>query len=215
MSYVWLPFGDGVDQNSRVVKEQLLAGNVEGVVLDIGAGHGHTAKYLNRDKVSKYVALEPNELMHPKIREIAQAAGFSEADGTLLILPYGAEQIAAIVSALGGPNAVDTMVSILTLCSVPSPEESLYALLQQVLKPGGQLLFYEHVQSSLDDVAWWQHFWTPVWKRAFDGCCLDRPTHVMIRKMDLWQSGQVWGLDGEPEEHLFWHRVGRFVKKAV
>ena len=57
------------------------------------SGHGHTVKYLDHDKVTKYVALEPNKLMHPEIRNIANAAGYTESAGNLLILPYGAEQM--------------------------------------------------------------------------------------------------------------------------
>ena len=153
--------------------------------------------------------------MHDKIRSTAAQRGFTEAAGTLQIVPYGAEQTALIMSTLGGPHAVDTLVSILSLCSVPDPEPTLTALVRDVLRPGGTLLFYEHVLSPRADIAWWQRFWAPVWVYAMDGCRLDRPTHVWVEKMDAWAEGSVWGRpDLEPEEHLFWHRVGRFVKKT-
>ncbi|KAI0699517.1 S-adenosyl-L-methionine-dependent methyltransferase, partial [Cerioporus squamosus] len=213
MSHVWKMFGNGVDENGRPVKEELIRANSHDVVLDIGAGHGHTALYLDPTKVTKYIALEPNALMHSEIRTLAATKGFTEAAGNLTILPYGAEQVSLIVSALGGPNTVDTMISILTLCSIPDPERTLEVLVRDVLRPGGTFVFYEHVLSHRDDVAWWQRFWTPVWKHAFDGCRLDRPTHVWVAKMDAWKEASVWGKDGEEEEHLFWHRVGRFVKK--
>ncbi|KAF9807771.1 hypothetical protein IEO21_08047 [Rhodonia placenta] len=212
MNHVWSAFGDGIDGNSRPVKENLIPANARGVVLDIGAGYGHTVNYLKPEAVTKYVALEPNELMHDEIRKRATAAGFTESAGTLLILPYGAEDIASIVSALGAPHSVDTLISILSLCSIPSPEEALSNLVDLVLRPGGQLLFFEHVLSPRDDVAWWQRFWTPIWKNAFDGCCLDRPTHVFIRKMGFWSKGEVWGIEEENEEQLFCHRIGKFVK---
>ena len=38
-SHVWIPFGDGVNENSRAVKEPLITPNAYGVVLDIGAGY--------------------------------------------------------------------------------------------------------------------------------------------------------------------------------
>ncbi|KAI0739629.1 hypothetical protein C8Q80DRAFT_1199847 [Daedaleopsis nitida] len=217
MSHVWKAFSDGIDQGGRPVKEELIRANAKGIVLDIGAGHGHTVLYLDRTKVTQYVALEPNALMHPQIRALAATHGFSEADGTLLVLPYGAEETALIRSALSGSgqdgDGADTLISVLTLCSVPAPERTLCALVGDVLRPGGTLLFYEHVLSPRADVAWWQRFWTPVWRLAFDGCCLDRATHVWIGKMDAWREGSVWGKEGEEEEHLFWHRTGRFVKK--
>ena len=169
--------------------------------------------YLDPTKVTKYIALEPNKLMHTEIRALAASKGFTEEAGTLLVVPYGAEDISLVLSALGGPRSVDTLISILTLCSIPEPERTLAALVEDVLKPGGTFLFYEHVLSPREDVAWWQRFWTPLWKCAFDGCCLDRPTHVWIGKMDAWEEASVWGKPDEPEEHLFWHRVGKFVKK--
>ena len=171
--------------------------------------------YLDPSKVTKYIALEPNKLMHSEIRALAATKGFTEDAGTLQILPYGAEESSLILSALGGAHTVDMLISILTLCSIPAPERTLGMLVGDVLKPGGTLVFYEHVLSPRDDVAWWQRFWTPIWKRAFDGCRLDLPTHVWIGRMDVWKEASVWGKPDEPEEHLFWHRVGRFVKKDL
>lgn len=164
--------------------------------------------------MTKYVALEPNENMHAKIRAAAAECGFTEAAGTLVVLPYGAEQTALITSALGGAQSVDTIVSILSFCGVPDPEDTIRALVQDVLAPHGQLLFYEHVRNPRPDVAWWQRFWTPVWKRAFDGCCLDRPTDVWMDKLGMWESKEIWTPENEPEEHLFWHRMGKLVKSA-
>ncbi|PIL34024.1 hypothetical protein GSI_03732 [Ganoderma sinense ZZ0214-1] len=214
MAHVWKLYGDGIDENARPTKQELLPGNCIGVVLDIGAGHGHTALYLDPTKVTKYVALEPNALMHDEIRSTAAKQGFTEAAGTLQIVPYGAEQTALIISALGGAHVVDTLVSILSLCSIPDPEPTLAALVRDVLKPGGTLLLYEHVLSPRPDVAWWQRFWSPVWVYMMDGCRMDRPTHIWVEKMDAWAEGSVWGEPDEPEEHLFWHQVGRFVKKT-
>jgi hypothetical protein len=171
--------------------------------------------YLDKSRVTKYIALEPNKLMHPNIRMIANAAGFTESAGNLLILPYGAENTYAIVSAMDGNyHSVDTIISVLTLCSVPSPERTLRTLIHDILKPAGLFLFYEHVQSPRVDVAWWQTFWTPVWKTLFDGCRLDRPTHIWVDSMPegTWKKKDLWDKQDESEEHLFYHKVGKFVK---
>ncbi|KAF8120284.1 hypothetical protein EV363DRAFT_130196 [Boletus edulis] len=212
MSYVWTAFGAGIDENNVQLKTSLITKNAYGVVLDLGAGHGHTAKYLDTTRVTKYVALEPNILMHDAIRRTADAAGFSEPSGTLLILACGAEDTTTILTSLGGYQPVDTLVSVLTLCSVPDPQETIKSLTTEVLKPGGQLLFIEHVRNPLPNVAWWQSFWSPLWGLAFDGCRLDRPSHTWIQKVGGWASEELTGTDGEDEEHLFWHRVGKFVK---
>ncbi|KAF9005059.1 S-adenosyl-L-methionine-dependent methyltransferase [Cyathus striatus] len=218
MSHVWGMYGSSTDDNSRAVKEGLLTPYASGVVMDIGAGHGHSAHYLDHDKVTKYIAVEPNTLMHDLIRENASKAGFKESDGSLEILPYGAENTSAILSALGGAQ-VDTIISILTLCTIPSPESTIKAVVHDLLLPGGQLLYYEHVLSHLPDVAWWQRFWAPIWQIPTDGCRIDRPTHIWIEKMGVdesngvWKEGRMWGKENEPEEHLFWHRAGRYVKR--
>ena len=153
--------------------------------------------------------------MHEEIRANASRAGFTEADGTLLIVACGAEETRLVTSALGGAHTVDTVVSVLTLCGVPAPRAAMRGLADEVLRPGGLLLFWEHVLSRRADVAWWQRFWTPLWKRAFDGCRLDRPTDVWVMQMDAWAESKVWTVDGDLGERLLWHQIGRFVKKGL
>jgi len=158
--------------------------------------------------------------MHSRLRSAANAAGFNEADGTLLVLSCGAEDAETILSAVvnGGLTTVDTLISIMTLCSVPFPEATASSLVRDVLKPGGQLLFYEHVLSHRSDVAWWQRFWAPLWSMAMDGCRLDRPTHLWLENLStdegksVWIEKNMWGKEGVSEESLFWHRVGKFIK---
>jgi hypothetical protein len=180
------------------------------------SGFGHTAQYLDCEKVQKYIALEPNTHMHAEIRKKAHAAGFSEEDGTLLLLTAGVESLVTILEQVQ-PHSVDTLISINSLCSLPAtphPAKALEALCDAVLAPGGgQFLFHEHVLSPIPSVARWQNFWTPIWSRLVDGCRLNRPTHLWIKEMVMWKEGSVWDGESEPEEHLFWRRTGRFVKK--
>jgi len=247
MAHVWSLFGNGVDENSRTTKAELITSHATGVVLDIGAGelcfahrtgvtrvclhartrkvdqqlfvlgYGHLAAYLDRTRVTKYVALEPNALMHVELRKRALDAGFDEAAGTFQILSYSAEDTPRIVAALA-PARADTIVSIMTFCSIPRhlAKNVLHNLVHDVLRPdGGKLLFYEHVRSPRKDVAWWQWMWSPIWSLALGGCRLDTPTHEWVQDMgSVWRADEshVWGLEDEPEEHLFWHRIGRFVK---
>src|ERR1700761_9474914 len=51
-AHLWKAFGSGSDENCQSIKQELLA-PVQGVVLDLGAGYGHTARYLPRHKVSR------------------------------------------------------------------------------------------------------------------------------------------------------------------
>ncbi|KAJ7188819.1 S-adenosyl-L-methionine-dependent methyltransferase [Mycena filopes] len=219
MANIWVAFGAGGDESQRADKMELITPHARGVVLDIGAGHGHTANYLDRALVVKYVALEPNTLMHPRIRAMAAGAGYTEADGSLLILSCGAEDTASILSSLQ-QTPVDTIVSVLTLCTVPAPQSTLSTLILDVLAPGGTLLFYEHVRNHRADVAWWQWVFTPMWTRVFDGCCLDRPTDVWAAELvdatsgvSAWREFKIWDPADKDDEDMFWLRLGRFVKK--
>jgi len=179
-------------------------------------GHGHTVRYLNRARITKYVALEPNVLMHSTLREQANKAGYHESDGTLIILASGVEDVQPILSSLSSFQPVDTIVSVLTLCTIPDPEKNITRLVHDVLKPEGQLLMYEHVLSRREDVAWWQRFWAPIWACAFDGCRMDRASDIMVSKIggteSIWKTVDTWGKEGEDQENLFWHSAGRFVK---
>jgi hypothetical protein len=165
-------------------------------------------------------------LMHEQIRAIANAAGYHESAGTLVILSCGAEDTNSILASLsltspsGQPQLIDTMISVLTLCSVPSPQKTISNLVRDILKPGGQFLIYEHVLSEREDVAWWQSFWAPVWAIVFDGCRMDRPSDVWMKELEAdgkgkgsaWSESRVWGKEDEDEENLLVHIMGRFVK---
>ncbi|KAJ7104551.1 hypothetical protein C8R43DRAFT_906871 [Mycena crocata] len=219
MASIWSTFGKGSDNMASVDKQKPATPHARGVVLDLGAGHGHTLNYLDRAVVTQYIAVEPNRLMHRCIRETAEAAGYIEENGTLLILGCGAEDTAMILSSV---RRVETIVSVLALCTVPDAQKALRALVLEVLAPGGGLLFLEHVRNHRADVAWWQKMWTPVWKRVFDGCCLDRPTDIWAKEVvnedgeSLWAQCGTWNpaeFDEDFGESIFWRQVGRFVKK--
>lgn len=150
-SYVWDTLGPGIDANSQAWKHPLLYPHAYGVVLDVGAGHGHTMKYLDKAKVTKYVAIEPNAYMHEKIREMARMCGFSEEKGEVVVVGCGAEDGEHIRAALGGEGHVDTVVSLLTLCTVKEPSKAI-AGLSAMLKEGGQVLWCEHVSSPFSNV---------------------------------------------------------------
>ena len=164
--------------------------------------------------------------MHNHIRAKANEAGFHESDGTLIILSFGAEDTQSILSSISKDHhhPIDTILSVLTLCSIPDPQRTISKLIRDVLKPGGQLLYYEHVLSPRPDVAWWQHFWAPLWACAFDGCRMNRPSDVWIRDLkigggggggegsDAWLEWKIYDFPDEDEETMFPHRTGKFVK---
>ncbi|KAF9077577.1 S-adenosyl-L-methionine-dependent methyltransferase [Rhodocollybia butyracea] len=222
-AHLWRAFGPGSDQNSQQLKRELLS-PAQGLVLDVGAGLGHSTQYLSREKVSRYIAVEPNFHMHAVLREAANKAGYFEADGSFVLLSCPAEDMQTILEASrlteSDEGAVDSIVFILTLCSIPQAEKIATRLVRDVLRPGGTLFIFEHVRHRRADVAWWQWLWSPLWSVFFDGCRLDCATDRWLEEMkDIDGSGREMGMwkektiqaDAE-EEHILTHVHGTFVK---
>jgi len=83
----------------------------------------------------------------------------------------------------------DTAVATLVLCTVPDPQGAL-AEISRVLKPGGQLLFIEHVRSEDSGLSRWQDRLERPWHFLGDGCHCNRDTVATIESSAL-QLGDV------------------------
>jgi ubiquinone/menaquinone biosynthesis C-methylase UbiE len=87
----------------------------------------------------------------------------------------------------------DAAVASLVLCSVPDVPTAL-AELRRVLKPGGELRFFEHVRS---DKLWFgllEDAITPLWSRVGGGCHPNRDTAAAIRAagFDIEELGRIY-----------------------
>jgi SAM-dependent methyltransferase len=94
---------------------------------------------------------------------------------------HGVEVIAAGAEALPFPDdSFDTVVSTLVLCTVPDVPATLREV-RRVLRPGGQLLFLEHVRapagSSLER---WQNRLHGPWKAFACGCNCNRDLNAAL-----------------------------------
>ena len=149
----------------RDLRHGLLAG-AGGSVLEIGGGTG--ANLLHYDeKVESLVVTEPEPAMlrrlQEKAREQAPLANVLRAPAE--DLPFEDESF-------------DTVVSTLVLCGVDDQARSLREI-RRVLRPGGQLLFLEHVRSDDPGLARFQDRinWL---NRFMVGCDCNRPTLATI-----------------------------------
>ena len=88
----------------------------------------------------------------------------------------------------------DAAVACLVLCSVPDQAHALSEL-QRVLRPGGELRYYEHVRSDRPLVALSQRAVDRTfWPRAFGGCHTARDTTAAIEAagFELEAQRRMW-----------------------
>lgn len=155
------------------LRQSLLA-QASGAVMEIGFGTGANFIYYPPHILS-VTAIDPNIGMVCLARS-QLVEGMVSVNLTL-----------ASAEWLPFPSAsFDTVVSTMTLCSVPHLAMTLQELFR-VVKPGGRLLFLEHGQSPESSVRRWQDGLTPAWKYLGDGCHLNR-------RMDQAIQEQGWNV---------------------
>lgn len=151
----------------RDARTDLLSG-LRGRVVEVGAGSGANFAFYPAT-VDEVVAVEPERYL----REQATAAA---ADAAVPIRVV--EGVADALPVEDG--AFDVAVACLVLCSVPDQASAL-AELRRVLKPGGELRFFEHVRSAAPRGAALQRAVDRLfWPRAFGGCHTHRDTAAAI-----------------------------------
>jgi ubiquinone/menaquinone biosynthesis C-methylase UbiE len=150
----------------RALRERLLAG-ASGDVIEIGGGTGLNLSWYGPD-VRSLTITEPEP---PMLRRLERRA--REHRPSARVLRASAEDLPF------EDHTFDVAVSTLVLCGVDDQPRALREL-RRVLRPGGRLLFIEHVRSGDPDTARlqdrlnWLH-------RAVVGCDCNRPTLDSIR----------------------------------
>ena len=144
------------------VRRELL-GEASGRVIEIGSGTGANLEHYPRT-IEELVCTEPEEPMARRLRGKA-----ADTDLRVRIVEAGAEKLPF------EDDSFDTAVATLVLCTVSDPTKALSEL-ARVLKPGGRLIFIEHVRATEPGLARWQDRMHPLWVRFGHGCHCNRPT---------------------------------------
>lgn len=129
-----------------------------GTVLELGVGPGVNFRHYDASKVNKLFALEPNPGMRKRAVERLPE---NKLDVEFLDLP--GERIPL------GDATVDTVVSSFTMCTIPGIRAALQGV-RRVLKPSGELIFFEHGLSPDAEIQRWQKRIEPCFRFAFEGC---------------------------------------------
>ncbi|MEV4655963.1 methyltransferase domain-containing protein [Micromonospora sp. NPDC049301] len=158
-----------MDRAGTAEHRRSLVAGLSGRVIEIGAGNGRMFPHYP-PAVTEVVAVEPERRLRAAAVRAAQTAPVpvTVVDGLAEALPVGDGEFDAAVVAL-------------VLCTVPHQATAL-AEVDRVLRPGGQLRFFEHVaaegpgglrrlQRLLD---------ATLWPKLFAGCHTGRDTVAAI-----------------------------------
>lgn len=159
----------------RQMRRELLAG-ARGRVLDLGAGTGANLD-LYPAAVEDLVMVEPDPHMARRLRTKLAASGRSAK-----VVEAPAERLPF------EDDSFDAVVATLVLCTIPEPVAAV-AEVARLLRPGGRLLFIEHVRSRHPDLARWQDRFERPWRFLADGCCCNRDTVATIAASPLALEG--------------------------
>ena len=143
-----------------------------GRILEIGFGTGRNLPHYP-SSVERIEAIDPDldmdRLSLPRIRHARIAVDFHHLDAEHLPFEEG---------------SFDTVVSTMTLCSIPDVAHALREV-RRVLKPGGQFLFLEHGRAPDAGVARWQERVNRYWMPLAGGCHVNRPIRRLVEDSGL------------------------------
>lgn len=161
---IYPPLSRSMERHGFAEQRQRMLAPTSGRVIEVGAGNGLNFAHYPAD-VREVVAVEPEDHLRELARDAAAQAPvpIDVVDGVAEELPFA-------------DASFDAAVASLVLCSVVDPEQAATEL-WRVLRPGGLLVFLEHVsgtsstrrrvQRGLDAV---------VWPHVAGGCRLSRDT---------------------------------------
>jgi SAM-dependent methyltransferase len=152
-------------------RRELLA-PMSGRVLELGAGTGLNVAHYPA-AVTELVLTEPDAGMCARLRRRVAA---SPRDAT--VVHAAAEELPF------ADGSFDAVVSTMVLCTVGDTDAALREV-RRVLRPGGRLLFIEHIRSSTPRLARWQDRLATPWAAFGAGCRCNQPTIELLTRGGL------------------------------
>ena len=175
----------------REVRENAL-GKAGGDVLEIGGGTGSNLPYYGAG-VTSLTITEPEPLMLKRLEKKVRDRG-----AIVKVVRAPAEKLPF------ADDSFDTVVSTLVLCGVEDQSQALREI-RRVLRPGGHLVFVEHVRSDDPKVAKMQDRMNGL-NRFVAGCECNRQTLDAIERE---------GFTVDELEHTTLKKAPKFVRPAI
>jgi ubiquinone/menaquinone biosynthesis C-methylase UbiE len=199
MSLRWTLIAPAYDRMSRSSEEaglgemrRGLLADAAGHVLEIGAGTGVNLPYYG-ERVESLVLTDPEP---PMLRRLQRAANEHRPDARVLEAP--AEELPF------EDDSFDVLVSTLVLCGVDDQSRALSEA-RRVLRPGGRLLFLEHVRAKDPSLARFQDRFSRL-NRFLVGCDCNRRTLAAI-EAEQFEVSRV--------EHTTTPKAPKFVRPLI
>jgi SAM-dependent methyltransferase len=161
-------------ESVKRLRRDNLAG-LSGRVLEVGAGTG-TNFALYPDTVTEVVAVEPERRLALQAQQAAAEA------------PVPVTVSTETVEHFADAEPFDAAVCSLVLCSVENPDQVVRQLLS-LLKPGGELRYFEHVASSGPRARLQKVADATLWPRMAGNCHTHRHTEQTIVDAGFRVSG--------------------------
>ena len=181
--------------------ESLLS-RAHGTVLELGPGAGDQSFHFKPEKIRKMYGAEPNEFLHDKLLQKSKDAGLGgkykalragAEPGSLLPALMKAGLIPSNSSGLPSEGVFDCIIAVKSLCSAPQSQlPATMAVVQALLKPGGEFLFFEHLGNNTDRITQayaWLVNW--IWPVFMGGCMLNARLDDVIMGMGGWAKRDI------------------------
>ncbi|PWY87893.1 S-adenosyl-L-methionine-dependent methyltransferase, partial [Aspergillus sclerotioniger CBS 115572] len=160
-----------------------VASAVKGTVLELGPGTGNQLSYFNPSTVTHIYGVESNLEFADVLQARIGETNLGDIYTTVFcdILDANALERHGIVE-----ESMDCVTSFQVLCCTQDPA-AVTAQIWKLLKPGGELIFWEHGASSDRWTLLAQKFWTLFWPYIKGGCHLDRRIPDILLKSADWE----------------------------
>ncbi len=139
-----------------------------GVILEIGSGTGVNIKHYNFEVIEELI-LSDQKISKKLVKR---------SNGKHKLMKVNVEELPF------PDNTFDFVVHTLVFCSVVNVEKGLVEI-ARVLKPGGKIMFIEHVLPEKNRIKKLFNFINPAWNKIASGCNLNRDYENTLQSSEL------------------------------